>query len=96
MKGMNHILMVIMFFLSMTIMDQTRRALVIGNGVQKDTNWTKINGDKDVSYVQLCQAGTCQVRATAMEGKTAENAMTARLEQNVSRAKPHADLYKKN
>lgn len=64
MKGMNHILMVIMFFLSMTIMAQTRRALVIGIGVQKDANWAKINGDKDVPYVQqmLRNAGYTDVR----------------------------------
>jgi hypothetical protein len=64
MKGMNHILMVIMFFLSMTIMAQTRRALVIGIGEQKDASWAKINGDKDVPYVQqmLRNAGYTDVR----------------------------------
>lgn len=30
---------------------QTRRALVIGIGVQKDVRWGKINGDKDVPIV---------------------------------------------
>ena len=64
MKGMNHILMVIMFFLSMTIMAQTKRALVIGIGEQKDASWAKINGDKDVPYVQqmLRNAGYTDVR----------------------------------
>lgn len=48
----------------MTIMAQTRRALVIGIGVQKDANWAKINGDKDVPYVQqmLRNAGYTDVR----------------------------------
>lgn len=30
----------------------TKRALVIGIGEQEDRSWAKINGDKDVSYVQ--------------------------------------------
>lgn len=30
---------------------QTKRALVIGLGLQQDTSWTKINGDKDVPVV---------------------------------------------
>lgn len=30
---------------------QTRRALVIGLGQQEDKAWGKINGDKDVLYV---------------------------------------------
>lgn len=36
---------------SLTLQGQTRRALVIGLGEQLDTNWSKINGDKDVYYV---------------------------------------------
>ena len=31
---------------------QSKRALVIGLGQQEDRNWGKINGDKDVAYVQ--------------------------------------------
>lgn len=48
-----------MLFLSMQLSAQTRRALVIGLGEQKDTNWAKINGDKDVPYVKemLLQSG---------------------------------------
>ena len=34
-----------------SLQGQTRRALVIGLGEQLDTNWSKINGDKDVYYV---------------------------------------------
>lgn len=34
-----------------TISAQTRRALVIGLGQQEDKAWGKINGDKDVLYV---------------------------------------------
>ena len=42
----------ILFFLSVPVSAQTRRALVIGIGEQKDKSWAKINGDKDVPYVQ--------------------------------------------
>ena len=31
---------------------QTKRALVIGLGEQQDKAWNKINGDKDVPFVQ--------------------------------------------
>lgn len=41
-----------LFFLSVPVSAQTKRALVIGIGEQKDRNWAKINGDKDVPYVQ--------------------------------------------
>ena len=33
-------------------MAQTKRALVIGLGLQQDRAWVKINGDKDVPYVE--------------------------------------------
>ena len=39
------------FFLSVSALAQTRRALVIGLGEQQDNNWCKINGDKDVPLV---------------------------------------------
>lgn len=36
---------------------QTKRALVIGLGEQKDKSWAKIHGDKDVSYVEAMLLG---------------------------------------
>ena len=38
--------------LSLSVTAQTKRALVIGLGDQQDKAWNKINGDKDVPYVQ--------------------------------------------
>lgn len=57
-------LIVVLLFLSVSTWSQTRRALVIGIGEQKDKNWAKINGDKDVPYVQhmLNNAGYKDVR----------------------------------
>lgn len=48
---------------SLQIAAQTKRALVIGLGVQADKEWAKINGDKDVAYVKdmLRTAGFRQV-----------------------------------
>ena len=48
------ITIVCMFFMltvSVALSAQTRRALVIGIGQQEDKAWGKINGDKDVLYV---------------------------------------------
>ena len=44
-------LIVVVLSLSVSMSAQTRRALVIGIGEQKDASWAKINGDKDVPYV---------------------------------------------
>lgn len=41
-----------LLFLSVTAQAQTKRALVIGIGVQEDKAWGKINGDKDVAFVE--------------------------------------------
>lgn len=55
---------IIMLMLSVQTIAQTKRALVIGVGEQADKNWVKINGDKDVAYVQhmLHDAGYKDVR----------------------------------
>lgn len=42
----------LMFAASLALQAQTRRALVIGLGQQEDKTWGKINGDKDVPYVE--------------------------------------------
>lgn len=59
-------LVALIFVLSLSVPSytQTRRALVIGIGEQKDKNWAKINGDKDVLYVHqmLQKAGYTDVR----------------------------------
>lgn len=42
----------IMLTVSVAVSAQTRRALVIGIGQQEDKAWGKINGDRDVSFVE--------------------------------------------
>ena len=48
-------IILILFYLqllSLSVSAQTKRALVIGLGEQQDKAWNKINGDKDVPFVQ--------------------------------------------
>lgn len=42
---------ILVLFLSVSVVAQTRRALVIGLGEQQDKTWCKINGDRDVTLV---------------------------------------------
>ena len=44
--------MVLMLTVSTALQAQTRRALVIGIGQQEDKAWGKINGDRDVPFVE--------------------------------------------
>ena len=41
-----------LLLLSLSVIAQTKRDLVIGLGEQQDKAWNKINGDKDVPFVQ--------------------------------------------
>ena len=41
-----------LLLLSLSANAQTKRALVIGLGEQQDRAWNKINGDKDVAFVE--------------------------------------------
>lgn len=74
-------LVALIFVLSLSVcmMAQTRRALVIGIGEQKDKNWAKINGDKDVHYVQqmLQNAGYTDVRTLINKQATKASIVTA-------------------
>ena len=48
----NRIFTYIFLMLSLSVTAQTKRALVIGLSEQQDKAWNKINGDKDVPFVQ--------------------------------------------
>ena len=47
------IIFVICLLGTLTAAAQTKRALVIGLGRYMDSDWEKINGDKDVPYMHL-------------------------------------------
>ena len=42
----------LLLLLSLSVTAQTKRALFIGLGEHQDKAWNKINGDKDVPFVQ--------------------------------------------
>lgn len=69
------ILSIYLLFLPVSISAQTRRALVIGIGEQKDANWAKINGDKDVPYVlrMLKDAGYTEIQTLVNKQATKAN-----------------------
>lgn len=68
-----------MLFFNVFMIAQTRRALVIGVGQQKDASWVKINGDKDVPYVNqmLRNAGYSDVRTLVNEQATKAGIVSA-------------------
>ena len=63
-------ILLLLFSLPMQLYAQTKRALVIGLGQQQDKAWNKINGDKDVPFVQamLKNAGFKSVSEEQIEG----------------------------
>lgn len=82
-KKSNFILFIVgLLFLSVTMSAQTRRALVIGIGEHLDRNWAKINGDKDVPYVQqmLHDAGYRDVR-TLVNSQATKSGIVAAFRQ---------------
>ena len=94
MKWLFHILTVIMLFLSMPMTAQTKRALVIGIGEQKDASWTKINGDKDVPYVQqmLRNAGYTDVR-TLINKQATKASIVAAFKRLTAKCKAGDIIY---
>lgn len=72
------ILLLLMLHVSVTNA-QTKRALVIGLGKQLDSEWSKINGDKDVPYVLeiLNNANYKQIVTCVNEEATKEGIISA-------------------
>ena len=84
----------ILVFLSVSISAQTRRALVIGIGEQKDASWAKINGDKDVPYVlQLLQdVGYTDIK-TLVNGQATKAQIVTAFKSLTSRCKSGDMVY---
>lgn len=74
MKILRFIILIIVSFLFVSVMAQTRRALVIGIGEQEDKSWAKINGDKDVPYVQKMLRGAGYKDISTLVNKQATKA----------------------
>lgn len=75
--------------LSLPVIAQTKRALVIGLGEQQDKAWNKINGDKDVPYVQamLKNAGFHSVK-TLVNHQATKAGIVGALRQMAASCKP--------
>ena len=69
------VFLVLLLFFPVSMSAQARRALVIGLGEQKDANWAKINGDKDVPYVlrMLKDAGYTEIQTLVNKQATKAN-----------------------
>lgn len=79
MNRLSSILFVILIFSSLHLPAQIKRALVIGIGEQKDKNWSKINGDKDVPLVQqmLQKVGYADIRTLVNKQATKAGIVSA-------------------
>ena len=68
-----------LLFAPLSLLGQTRRALVIGLGDQLDKNWAKINGDKDVPYVtfMLQSCGYKDIQTLVNKEATKEGIVSA-------------------
>ena len=62
-----------LLLLSLSVSAQTKRALVIGLGEQQDKAWNKINGDKDVPFVQAMLKNAGLKSVTQLFIKIAKN-----------------------
>ena len=87
-----------LFLLSVSLppQAQTRRALVIGIGQQEDKAWGKINGDKDVVYVEamLKAAKYKEVNITMLvNGQATKNGIVKAFKGLVSQCKVGDIVY---
>ncbi len=79
---------------SLSVTAQTKRALVIGLGQQQDKAWNKINGDKDIPYVQtmLKDAGFKSITTLANRQATKDGIVHA-FKQMVASSKQGDVVY---
>ena len=88
--------MLFLLSVSLPLQAQTRRALVIGIGQQEDKVWGKINGDKDVVYVEamLKAAKYKEVNITMLvNGQATKNGIVKAFKGLVSQCKVGDIVY---
>lgn len=88
--------MLFLLSVSLPLQAQTRRALVIGIGQQEDKAWGKINGDKDVVYVEamLKAAKYKEVNITMLvNGQAMKNGIVKAFKGLVSQCKVGDIVY---
>ena len=71
---------------------QTKRALVIGLGEQQDKAWNKINGDKDVPFVQAMLKNAGFKSVTTLVNRQATKVGIVRAFKRMTASCKHGDV----
>lgn len=88
------ILLIIFYLqlLSLSVSAQTKRALVIGLGEQQDKAWNKINGDKDVPFVQAMLKNAGFKSVTTLINRQATKGGIVRAFKRMTASCKHGDV----
>ena len=78
--------------LSLSVTAQTKRALVIGLGEQQDKAWNKINGDKDVPFVQAMLKNAGFKSVTTLVNRQATKVGIVRAFKRMTASCKHGDV----
>ena len=82
----------ILLLLSLSVSAQTKRALVIGLGEQQDKAWNKINGDKDVPFVQAMLKNAGFKSVTILVNRQASKVGIVRAFMRMTASCKHGDV----
>lgn len=82
----------ILLLLSLSVSAQTKRALVIGLGEQQDKAWNKINGDKDVPFVQAMLKNAGFKSVTRLVNRQATKVGIVRAFKRMTASCKHGDV----
>ena len=82
----------ILLLLSLSVSAQTKRALVIGLGEQQDKAWNKINGDKDVPFVQAMLKNAGFKSVTTLVNRQATKVGIVRAFKRMTASCKHGDV----
>lgn len=91
-----HLIVFFALIYSISVLAQTKRALVIGLGKQEDTSWNKINGDNDVPYVlQMLQLSGYNKRNifTLVNEKATKQTIVMAFNQLIRQSKLNDIIY---
>ena len=81
-----------LLLLSLSVSAQTKRALVIGLGEQQDKAWNKINGDKDVPFVQAMLKNAGFKSVTTLVNRQATKVGIVRAFKRMTASCKHGDV----
>ena len=88
----NRIITYLLILLSLSVTAQTKRALVIGIGEQQDKAWNKINGDKDVPFVQAMLKNAGFKSVTTLANRQATKVGIFRAFKRMTASCKHGDV----